>query len=43
MSNEIEKKSDELLVEEFEIVELEDRLELEGRCNWGCGADIDVM
>jgi hypothetical protein len=27
---------DPLLIEEFEIVELEDRLELAGRCNGSC-------
>jgi hypothetical protein len=38
-------KSDEniaqpLLIEEFEIVELEDRLELAGRCNGSCGSEV---
>ena len=28
-----------LLIDEFEIIELEDRLELAGRCNIGCGGD----
>lgn len=27
------KKHDDLIIDEFEIIELEDRLELGGRCN----------
>lgn len=34
MANEI--KNDDLLIDEFEIIELEDRLELAGRCNGRC-------
>ncbi|WP_168355964.1 hypothetical protein [Sphingomonas gei] len=30
--------SDSLLIDEFEIIELEDRLELAGRCNGRCDA-----
>lgn len=29
-----------LLIDEFEICELEDRLELAGRCNGRCDADV---
>jgi hypothetical protein len=35
MSNEIENK-EALLIDEFEIIELEDRLELADRCNGRC-------
>jgi len=35
MSN-IEKKDEALLIDEFEIIELEDRLELADRCNGRC-------
>jgi hypothetical protein len=35
MSNEIENK-ETLLIDEFEIIELEDRLELADRCNGRC-------
>jgi hypothetical protein len=38
MSNEI-ANTESLLIDEFEIIELEDRLELAGRCNIGCGGD----
>ncbi|WP_168184633.1 hypothetical protein [Oleiagrimonas sp. MCCC 1A03011] len=31
-----EPKHDALLIDEFEIIELEDRLELAGRCNGRC-------
>ena len=31
--------NENLLIDEFEIIELEDRLELAGRCNIGCGGD----
>ena len=34
--------NENLLIDEFEIIELEDRLELAGRCNIGCGDD-DVI
>jgi hypothetical protein len=30
-----------LLIDEFEIIELENRLELAGRCNWRCGTPTD--
>ncbi len=29
----------DLLIDEFEIIELEDRLELAGRCNGRCDSD----
>lgn len=32
----IETKKESLLIDEFEIIELEDRLELAGRCNGRC-------
>jgi len=36
-------KSDEsLLIDEFEIIELEDRLELAGRCNGRCDRQPDA-
>lgn len=35
---ELASKDDPLLIDEFEIVELEDRLELAGRCNGRCDA-----
>ncbi|MEA3053924.1 MAG: hypothetical protein QOG72_2827 [Sphingomonadales bacterium] len=31
-----------LLIDEFEIIELEDRLELAGRCNGRCDSDVPV-
>lgn len=31
--------SDPLLIDEFDIIELEDRLELAGRCNGRCAPD----
>lgn len=34
--NELNKTNNELLIDEFEIIELEDRLELAGRCNGRC-------
>ncbi len=37
MSNEM-NSNDSLLIDEFEIIELEDRLELAGRCNGRCDA-----
>lgn len=38
MSNEVIGNTESLLIDEFEIIELEDRLELNGRCNIsGCG------
>lgn len=38
MSNEVIGNTESLLIDEFEIIELEDRLELSGRCNIsGCG------
>lgn len=36
MSNNIETKDETLLIDEFEIIELEDRLELSDRCNGRC-------
>lgn len=41
MSNEIENK-ESLLIDEFEIIELEDRLELAGRCNGRCDSGTEV-
>lgn len=35
-NNEMVKKDETLLIDEFEIIELEDRLELAGRCNGRC-------
>ncbi|MGH8081207.1 MAG: hypothetical protein ACREP7_11575 [Lysobacter sp.] len=32
----IENNEESLLIDEFEIIELEDRLELAGRCNGRC-------
>lgn len=34
--NEMIETSETLLIDEFEIIELEDRLELAGRCNGRC-------
>jgi hypothetical protein len=40
LKNLSESKADEsLLIDEFEIIELEDRLELSGRCNNRCEKD----
>jgi hypothetical protein len=36
VTNSIETKNESLLIDEFEIIELEDRLELAGRCNGRC-------
>ena len=36
MANNIEKQDESLLIDEFEIIELEDRLELSNRCNGRC-------
>ncbi|URX63492.1 hypothetical protein KR767_05335 [Luteibacter anthropi] len=36
MPNTIETKEESLLIDEFEIIELEDRLELSDRCNGRC-------
>jgi len=36
MNNEVTSQTETLLVDEFEIIELEDRLELAGRCNGRC-------
>ena len=36
VKTENEQENDVLLIDEFEIVELEDRLELAGRCNGRC-------
>ncbi|WIG97557.1 hypothetical protein [Myxococcus sp. SDU36] len=35
------EKNESLLVDEFEIIELEDRLELAGRCNGRCDAQVE--
>ena len=35
-NNEIINNQESLLIDEFEIIELEDRLELAGRCNGRC-------
>jgi hypothetical protein len=42
MSNEI-KNTESLLIDEFEIIELEDRLELAGRCNGRCDAPAEPI
>lgn len=39
VENMIEKEEVEISIEEFAIVELEDRLELAGRCNPGCSSN----
>jgi hypothetical protein len=39
MNNGIEN-TESLLIDEFEIIELEDRLELNSRCNINCEADV---
>lgn len=36
MNNGTEQKEESLLIDEFEIIELEDRLELADRCNGRC-------
>lgn len=36
MANNTETQNESLLIDEFEIIELEDRLELAGRCNGRC-------
>lgn len=38
MSTDTIATNDSLLIDEFEIIELEDRLELAGRCNGRCDA-----
>jgi hypothetical protein len=38
--NELNKTNNELLIDEFEIIELEDRLELAGRCNGRCDSPV---
>ena len=40
MSNEKIENNESLLIDEFEIIELEDRLELAGRCNGRCDSDV---
>lgn len=40
MSNEVEMKEESLLIDEFEIIELEDRLELSNRCNGRCNGTV---
>ncbi|NVJ09428.1 hypothetical protein HUW63_29895 [Myxococcus sp. AM001] len=35
------EKNESLLVDEFEIIELEDRLELAGRCNGRCDSQVE--
>ncbi len=35
----IGNKDESLLIDEFEIIELEDRLELAGRCNGSCDSN----
>jgi hypothetical protein len=39
MTNE-PKTTEPLLIDEFEIIELEDRLELAGRCNGRCDSTV---
>jgi hypothetical protein len=36
VTNSTENTNESLLIDEFEIIELEDRLELAGRCNGRC-------
>ncbi|WP_255420359.1 hypothetical protein [Oleiagrimonas sp. MCCC 1A03011] len=38
-----ETKNDKLLIDEFEIIELEDRLELAGRCNGRCDGQVQSL
>jgi hypothetical protein len=42
MSNELNSNevTESLLIDEFEIIELEDRLELAGRCNGRCDSPV---
>lgn len=40
MNNEMIANNEPLLIDEFEIIELEDRLELAGRCNGRCDSDV---
>lgn len=37
----IESKDESLLIDEFEIIELEDRLELADRCNGRCNRGVE--
>lgn len=39
-NNKIVENTESLLIDEFEIIELEDRLELAGRCNGRCDSDV---
>ena len=39
-NNEVIKNDETLLIDEFEIIELEDRLELAGRCNGRCDGQV---
>ena len=43
MTNEVIGSTEALLIDEFEIIELEDRLELAARCNISCGGDDVVI
>ncbi len=40
LKKDIAATDDALLIDEFEIVELEDRLELAGRCNGRCDGKV---
>lgn len=40
LQKDVAKTDDALLIDEFEIVELEDRLELAGRCNGRCDGKV---
>lgn len=42
MNNEVTAQTETLLVDEFEIIELEDRLELAGRCNGRCDTPVET-
>jgi hypothetical protein len=41
MNNENVKSQENLMIDEFEIIELEDRLELAGRCNGRCDSQLE--
>lgn len=40
MINGVTENTQPLLIDEFEIIELEDRLELAGRCNGRCDGTV---
>ncbi|MFC6840742.1 hypothetical protein [Xanthomonas theicola] len=42
MNNKTIENTEILLIDEFEIIELEDRLELASRCNGRCDSDSEL-